>query len=1452
MEGENEEQGSDFPVSEAMDDIVDPVEHEHRMSELFPRNLGSFFSKIIRDKGMENTDGPRVAVAGTQSAQELDMERMKVLVRIRPTRSKNVPWSKENCIHALSTCSLAMAPPEESQGYKNGDRGQTYNFSRVFGEDTAQEQFFQASAQPMVRQLMQKQISSVMIAYGISAAGKTYTIEGTKAHPGVLPLSLEMVFEEVKASAQPLSVRVSHYEVYNENIFDLLDEPAPGALGPRPALKLKEDSKGRVFVAGLSEVEVGTVEQAMEILRRSSRARQKAATALNYGSSRSHSIFSLAVFGPPDANDAASDAGEGPFAGAQFALTGGGGGGLAADAGLWGRLSFVDLAGSERAARTGNVGARLKESVAINSSLMTLGRCLEALRWNQQHRTSEPRLVPYRESKARPPLLAPISHVTHLFRDVLHGWGQILLCVNVSPAACDYDETARVLRYAALATQIGTAARAEPPLRVLKAKSPNITKKRKAAAEPQPGAKRRAPGGAAAAGDDITHRDDDNDDSADVSDDEGDDASSDALPLASAAAARPRRSSYSRVDADRLEKLEDTVLELQAEVADLTQQLKEAEQQRVLVEMEVREEVSNEMADLLRSMEASYQARLAAETLKIEKQFAREAKQPAERGRCRGAQQGLEEQIVQLQAQLKEAQARESQRLTSFESSLTHYEEFTATQRERMEGLEAQLQQAKQELANEQEANERMHAQLAVETDKYKVLEEEAEKLREAASAAERKQEFGAKLLEAAEAARNDEFHARCKLEEAKTKHAEAEAELRQQLREEMQEKIVQLEANNTMEREMLEGQLERARKDIVALKRKLDSRPPPALHPAVLRAAQDGSGSAMKGGRGAAGTPHDIALARARAEAGSAATMGGTAVSRAAAPAASPVAFPAMSPITVAPNAASARGCAAATGTSHALCDVAAVGSEEDPVQLRTIQQAMVCSHPGPSGLAVAAAASMAMPAEVCEPVQASRRSRRQTMARSQPAAPDLAPVAAAGVAVPDLAPPPAAGRAAVVLAPVAATLEAAPEEGSAAAYLAAVEGEPVQAQEMPRRTRRQTMASGALVQQIPAKPGGAAAVGPKRKRRQTQAGLCAPCIAGMPPVRDGVRDGAMPCISEEEVVADAAVPAVPAHSPQVPHDSEAQLPAAGVPVPGALGVQLCGGAQPGAAAVPRRTRRQTMAALAKPMHLGPSLLSSAPDVGLLRSGHLQTAQLPPVQEEATLQLPTGPPAASSIPAALPRALQAETRIDQAQAQPPPCCSSRRRTIAPTAVPAVAMPPSEKCREQRQQGKEHKAACVQEMAGDESWKPEVSQDVGTDMASGMHSSTIAAAADNAGPAHNQEGAAQPTGGKGKRAQQPLQLKQERAGKRQKSMGKKTAANCARPVSASNKENAPAAPSRPLSGRRKGKRKLLPQKKAAAHTVEAFGELSIMEGLPLRALATPVAFRTRRNRQNKS
>ena len=44
-------------------------------------------------------------------------------------------------------------------------------------------------------------------------------------------------------------------QVYHENIFDLLEQSRkPQPIGPRPALPIKEDARGHVFVAGLTRV----------------------------------------------------------------------------------------------------------------------------------------------------------------------------------------------------------------------------------------------------------------------------------------------------------------------------------------------------------------------------------------------------------------------------------------------------------------------------------------------------------------------------------------------------------------------------------------------------------------------------------------------------------------------------------------------------------------------------------------------------------------------------------------------------------------------------------------------------------------------------------------------------------------------------------------------------------------------------------------------------------------------------------------------------------------------------------------------------------------------------------------------------------------------------------------------------------------------------------------------
>ena len=47
------------------------------------------------------------------------------------------------------------------------------------------------------------------------------------------------------------------------------------------------------------------------------------------------------------------------------------------------RISLVDLAGAERTGKTGATGVRVKEAGNINNSLLTLGKCVEAMKYNQ-------------------------------------------------------------------------------------------------------------------------------------------------------------------------------------------------------------------------------------------------------------------------------------------------------------------------------------------------------------------------------------------------------------------------------------------------------------------------------------------------------------------------------------------------------------------------------------------------------------------------------------------------------------------------------------------------------------------------------------------------------------------------------------------------------------------------------------------------------------------------------------------------------------------------------------------------------------------------------------------------------------------------------------------------------------------------------------------------------------
>ncbi|XP_043237418.1 kinesin-like protein KIF23 isoform X1 [Amphibalanus amphitrite] len=229
------------------------------------------------------------------------------------------------------------------------------------------------------------------------------------------------------------AVFVSYVEIYNNYVYDLLEEVAPENMKKSlQSRMLREDNNKNIYVHGASEVEVSTPSEALDALRRGQRRRKVAHTTLNTESSRSHSVFTIRVVQAP-----LDPRGEEVLDDKALMVVG--------------QLSLVDLAGSERTNRTKNNGDRLREAGNINNSLMVLRTCIETLRENQLNDANK--MVPYRDSR-----------ITHLFKNYFDGEGKVKMVVCVNPRAEEYDETIHVMKFAELTQEVVVARPADRPL----------------------------------------------------------------------------------------------------------------------------------------------------------------------------------------------------------------------------------------------------------------------------------------------------------------------------------------------------------------------------------------------------------------------------------------------------------------------------------------------------------------------------------------------------------------------------------------------------------------------------------------------------------------------------------------------------------------------------------------------------------------------------------------------------------------------------------------------------------------------------------------------------------------------------------------------------------------------------------------------------------------------------
>ncbi|KAJ1979662.1 hypothetical protein H4R33_005668 [Dimargaris cristalligena] len=466
---------------------------------------------------------------------DADKDPIKTYLRIRPLKPEEDPV--DPFITLLNDKEIKLSDcKKQSRVYASSQ----YLFTRVFGNQITQQSLFQSTTLPVIQEFFDG-YNTLIFAYGVTNSGKTYTIQGTRDQPGIIPRALNIILHHIKDAQSEVRIRparasdaayctedilfqpqfrthreqsairqtlndliahdehilnldthefeyaiwVSYAEIYNEFIYDLLDlktlvtgsmppavnsqpgsrvnspDPNYGGTAPRriprrkgnspldhggggnssstvPELssspskrlnmKIRTDVDDGHYLEGITEIRIRTLEDALAVLAHGQKHRTANSTLLNQESSRSHSIFTVKLLRIRRQMSVGADTCIEPHM-VQVQ-----------------KMSIVDLAGSERAAKTQNTGDRLHEAGMINKSLMVLGNCLETLRFNQfKSDKMRPQMVPFRESQ-----------LTKLFQSSFMGGAKTVMLVNVNPYDDSYEETRRVLKFAAVAKDVTT------------------------------------------------------------------------------------------------------------------------------------------------------------------------------------------------------------------------------------------------------------------------------------------------------------------------------------------------------------------------------------------------------------------------------------------------------------------------------------------------------------------------------------------------------------------------------------------------------------------------------------------------------------------------------------------------------------------------------------------------------------------------------------------------------------------------------------------------------------------------------------------------------------------------------------------------------------------------------------------------------------------------------------
>ena len=406
----------------------------------------NFNNNIIHNNRYNNVINVNESKNNPQNAY---LNNIITILRIRPESDKEKEYSNIDIIKIENSKSMKLVSPTEYNSFIDGtkylkdEKGlevtatkeYNYKFNYIFAQNSQQNDIYQYSTSFLVSNIFEG-FNSTIFAYGSTGSGKTYTMMGTETNPGIVLRSINQILnimENNGINAQ-YDLQITYFEIYNENIYDLLSgedknnsklrkmiENSPKMNKDNDLIKFnnKKNNNGlynKFFLIGLTKKIINSQDEAFQIITEANKKRSTGVTSQNNNSSRSHCVLQINIVN----KTMNADNFENNLINDNLIED--------KESTKYGKLILIDMAGNEKVAEI----KPNTDNFYINKSLFTLSNCINGLINNKNSN-----YIPWRDSK-----------LTRLLKDSLTGNSKVVMIANISPSLLVIDDTYNTLNFA--------------------------------------------------------------------------------------------------------------------------------------------------------------------------------------------------------------------------------------------------------------------------------------------------------------------------------------------------------------------------------------------------------------------------------------------------------------------------------------------------------------------------------------------------------------------------------------------------------------------------------------------------------------------------------------------------------------------------------------------------------------------------------------------------------------------------------------------------------------------------------------------------------------------------------------------------------------------------------------------------------------------------------------------